>query len=890
MGKSNPTIGFWYNVAFQAGLSYGPIDRLLEMRCGPKRAWSGKLEQSGDVIINEPNLFGGETDQGGIVGTLAVHFGDGDAEPDPYMLTAFGAQVPPYRGLANVVWRGGKYGALNPYPQKPSFLISKIKNGWDSGACWYPEKAEIVLETAAVSWADDGWEYQIENFLEPNTVWDDWVIPTTGWLPGGEMPYNTNGMTGGEFWTPTRSNIWVRRTVTPRVAGLTMHVAADNGCVVFINGQQFGGSNLDNDPISGNEQNPVDIPLTRAQTFVVVAKGFAEKNLGDEGGNGINITITGAIPGAINPAHALYYALTQSHLGRHPIAQIDDASFRAGADWFHDQGFGLCIDIDPDNESADKLIQRICEAANCSVTRSAVDGKWYLDLANGVYDINALPILTDDDILDFSDQPAIPDQAVNSVSVQYFDVTLKAQRTTAPVQALGLIDQFGVIHQDKDYKEIPTPDMAAWAAARDARAVIALTHGFQITTTRKPYAWRRNTYFRLQSPRNGIADMVCLLGTIDTGTLRSGAIKITAVQDVFAAPDAVYIDTEHGVDTTPPQDPVAVAAQAAMELPYAILASGLTPSALDALTADAAFLGTVALAPDRYRDYGVAVSIDSGTTYDVTGRGPWCPTAIVATADDLSGAGPVTAVTLTDGDRLADVALGGAALWGTEIVRVDAIDPDAGTATLARGCIDTVPAAHAANGRIWFFDDNLGVDQVQYSDAETIAVKLLTASGSAQLDPANATAMPITFAGRASLPYPPAKFRVNGDFSPGAITGTLTITWAARNRLTQADQLVDNSAGAVTPDTWTRYAIELRDASSTLLASKYDIDPAAGTASASLSYTGDLTVTLYATNEAGDSLQQQTRTFAYAAPASPTDAIAATSWTRPTWTIDGNEA
>src|SRR3546814_5611263 len=41
---------------------------------------------------------------------------------------------------------------------------------------------------------------------------------------------------------------------------------------------------------------------------------------------------------------------------------------------------------------------RICKVAGCSFTRSLADGQWYIDIANGEYVLEDLPILTDDDV------------------------------------------------------------------------------------------------------------------------------------------------------------------------------------------------------------------------------------------------------------------------------------------------------------------------------------------------------------------------------------------------------------------------------------------------------------------------------------------------------------
>ncbi|MDD0862340.1 hypothetical protein LOD47_12140, partial [Xylella fastidiosa subsp. multiplex] len=56
--------------------------------------------------------------------------------------------MPAWRGIATVVWKGGKYGAMNPYPQPASYKIRRILKGWDHDACCYPEKAAIGMQIA----------------------------------------------------------------------------------------------------------------------------------------------------------------------------------------------------------------------------------------------------------------------------------------------------------------------------------------------------------------------------------------------------------------------------------------------------------------------------------------------------------------------------------------------------------------------------------------------------------------------------------------------------------------------------------------------------------------------------------------------------------------------
>lgn len=818
MGKSSKiTVGYWYHPAFHMGLNMGPIDALLEVRGGDLTAWSGELTASGTITINASNLWGGEKDQGGIAGDADVMFGEPTQQPNQYLIDTFGPQQSAWRGFATFVWKGGRYGAMNPYPQKISFKGRKIKMGWDGdpgdgSACWYPEKAEVqVAASSSLPGDADGWDYQILP-AEANPGYDNLAIPTDGWIVDGQAPFGNGAFSYNTNW-PEKTTLWLKRTVSITGSGQRLIISAENGCLVFINGALSGAINRDNINLGGTPP-PYVFPVQAGQSIDIAIKAFDET---DPNAHNTLLTVEIVADGltAMNPAHVLYYARTQQHMGREPAVNIDDASHRVAADWFYAQGFGICPDFDASQESAAAYIARIEKVSGCAQSRNPVDGKWYLFVANGEYDLDSLPILTDDDILEYNKQPTILDNAVNSVSVKYRDPQLKTSPTTPPVEALALTTQFGTIHQDVTYNEIPTSGLALRVATRELLNTTTPTNGFDLTTNRKSYAWMRGSYFRLQAPKRGIADMVCIVGGNDSGTLPSGAIKLTAAQDIYSLPATAFVQQEPGVDTRPSPIPLGIMTQAAFEAPYIEVVRDLSRADLAALPDDAGFLLTVAQDPSTSRDYNIMISTDGGATYAGSATGIWCPSALIVEGDALTDAAPATGFTLAGGVLLSSVAVGSAAIWegedadgnpALEWCRVDALDAGAGALTLGRGCADTVPLVHAENARIWFYDGFAGADVTEYTDGEMIDVKLLTNTGSAQLDPSLATAIPLTFDQRQFRPYPPAGVMLNGASFPSALSGPISVAFVPRNRVTQADQLVDWSSPGVAAEantTWT---------------------------------------------------------------------------------------
>lgn len=798
MGSSKKqTVSYWYHPTFQMVLHEGPFDKLLEIRGGDVTAWKGEMTASGSIQIDAANIWGGEEKEGGIQGAVDVSFGEMDAQPNAYFQTAIGADPSGHNGYALLQFNGGRYGAGNPYPKPISVLTERLYQGWLDDACWYPEKVAVPVLEGAVTLLGNGWEYQLELFDEPNTVWNNFEIPEEGWLQGGELPY----VTGGPYWTPMRSNIWVRRRIQVNGAGLTLNIAADNGCAVWVDGDFIGSNNPENIPIPGNDNNPVSYPINKWGTLEVVVKAYAEINAVNDAGNVLAMSITGDSMAGMNPAHVIYDSLV--YLQGEPVGMIDEASFRAAADALYAEGFGICTKYDHDRESIDQFRQRMLDLIGAECSR--YNGRWYLDLIRPLGDeaIAALPVLGDDDILDWEEDVATIDDMVNQVSVKWFDPLTKQERVTAPVHALAAINAMGAVSAEiKQYLEVPYENLANRLAARDLQNKSTPTRRLRLTTNRRPYIWRKGHAFRLQAPKRGISDMVCRVAEIDRGTLQSGAIRLVAVQDVFAMPETTYVVGQPPIPP-PSQVPVAIEDQKLFEAPYVELAGLLSPAELEALDEEAGYVMAVGARPGIGQGYAL-LTRPAGGDFERAGIFDWCPSALV-----VEGAGRAdTSFTLSEGSYLDRVDIGSAALWGDELVRVDALDPGTGAVEFGRGCGDTVPQQHEPGERVFFFDGWSASDRITYATSESVEAKLLTRTGSQELPESAADTLSVVLDKRAARPYPPGLFRINGQADPAAAFGpTLTLTWAHRDRLLQADQLVDQEQASIGPEPGTTYTV-----------------------------------------------------------------------------------
>lgn len=107
-----------------------------------------------------------------------------------------------------------------------------------------------------------------------------------------------------------------------------------------------------------------------------------------------------------------------------------------------------------------------------------------------------------------------------------------------------------------------------------------------------------------------------------------------------------------------------------------------------------------------------------------------------------------------------------------EIFRIVAVDMENFQITAARGCVDTVPAAHLSQTIAWFIDDVQMLAE-EWTSGVTIDVRLLSQTSSDLLDLADAPVDTLTLVGRQGRPYPPGQFKINGvaypDTTPGSV-------------------------------------------------------------------------------------------------------------------------
>ena len=122
-----------YYLGLQHALGFGDasvtIHRVLWGDYPNEPSHSRAVQADGSTLFtyNDENFFGGNKEEGGLVGTMRFYPGNSTQEPNAYMTGVLGEQFPGYRGLTHAIVEG-MYLGTQKYIKPPSFEVSRYPN------------------------------------------------------------------------------------------------------------------------------------------------------------------------------------------------------------------------------------------------------------------------------------------------------------------------------------------------------------------------------------------------------------------------------------------------------------------------------------------------------------------------------------------------------------------------------------------------------------------------------------------------------------------------------------------------------------------------------------------------------------------------------------------
>lgn len=573
----------------------------------------------------------------------------------------------------------------------------------------------------------------------------------------------------------------------------------------------------------------------------------------------------------MNPVHMVYECLTNLEWGMgYSPNDMDDASWRTAADAIYAEGFGISM-LWMEQTSINDFASMVLRHIDASYRMDIKTGRFQIRLIRNNYDIDLIPNLNPTNILTVkSCQRSAWGDTANEVVVKYTDRNQEV--ATVAAQDLACIEAQGaLISITRDYVGIREPELARRVAVRDLANITTPLAKIVVVVNRVAWDWDVTDPITFTWPKLGFERVPFRILKINKGDLINGEITIEAIEDVFGMPQASYIAVPPPAWQDPISEPKPVLAPKAVEAPYWDVVQVLSASDIAYLPEGYAFgqLLGVKPNPDAY-GYDIFSSPNNSAYSQVVGTGEFTPSAIIV--DAMPKAVTNITVNLIQGSMLEELTVGTYAYVDDEVVGVVAIG--AGSVTLSRGVLDTVPAVHVAGTRIYFADDGSGYDSTQRTSGEVVHYKQVTRNGRGELPLSQATQLTVTLKGRADRPYPPGNVRINNAYYPAFVEGGVPLTWAHRDRLQQTVSLNPFSTGNIGPEPGTTYTARmLRNDTKGVLVTQAGITGTSVTLTAD--YEGDVVVELWSVREGKESWQRWTHTFfKFAGPlAAPTNLV-----------------
>lgn len=773
-GKSKKvTVGYKYYVGMHWVYCHGPIDNFSQIRVDDRIAWQGTAT-GGTINISAESLFGGESREGGVSGAVDVAMGALSQTKNAYLLSKIGPNIPAYRGVAAMIFKDFYWGN-NPYLKPIKARGQRIHVRQEGIAQWRDTKAAIPASPFA-SFDLASYFPVLQQGVDPNYP-----------VPPSLYP---NSITIG----PYTSDCQV-------IAGNADGSGSCRPDDFFVfNGVQQGSSAAPTYP-----GGTVLYTLPAGQTLLIQVRNTINELSGVTGA--LTVKFAGRLD--MNPVHMLRECLTDPDWGMgYTDADIDAPSFEAAADTLFAEGLGMSMLWDK-QAKIEEFINEIVRHIDAALFVSRKTGKFVLKLIRDDYDPGDLLVLDESNISKIS-SPSRPafGELINSVSVTYWNGDTGRDDSVTVQDPAGVQMQGGVINTTLSYPGFTHSGTATRAAARDLRA---LSNPFLSCTVYTGEIGRDldiGDTFILNWAKWRISGVIMRVTGYAQSDGKSTEVRLTCVEDVFATPSIAIIAPPGDGWSNPSQPPSPTENDIAFEAPYYELTQINGQSNTDSDLTTNPLQGYVMAASARPENaINAKLWTDAGGGYAESDTMDFAPSGtLAADLDKTTGS-----ATLENASDLDLVELGSFFQIGDELLRIDSVDVATGDITFGRGVLDTVPQAHAAGDRAYFWDLFSGVDPTEYASGETVDVRVTPISGAGQVALADALEHSVTLDQRAYRPYPPGNLTINGDsYVDTFYEGELTVAWAHRDRKQQTSgELADHFDGDIGPEAGTTYRVRV---------------------------------------------------------------------------------
>lgn len=201
-GSSSYTTGYRYYLGMHFVIAH-QVDGMSAIMVGDKIAWTGDIS-NGQLNINQYSLFGGDSSEGGIGGTIDVMDGNSSQEANTYLATAAPSPQPAYRGVFSLVLRYFQIASVNPYLKPWKMLVYRYSTWYSTYA--KPLGTQVRYDTNSSSSTYHQWitTTNVVTGLNPiHIIWE--VLTSSGGTAQWGLGFSTSLIDETSFQTAAQT-------------------------------------------------------------------------------------------------------------------------------------------------------------------------------------------------------------------------------------------------------------------------------------------------------------------------------------------------------------------------------------------------------------------------------------------------------------------------------------------------------------------------------------------------------------------------------------------------------------------------------------------------------------------------------------------------------------
>lgn len=299
---------------------------------------------------------------------------------------------------------------------------------------------------------------------------------------------------------------------------------------------------------------------------------------------------------AMNGAHIVFEALTNREWGRGwDRGLLNIASFEAAMQTLFDEKFGLCYKWSR-RDSVDAFVQNVLDTIGAVIYSDPRTALITLKLIRADYDETSLKVWdTSNGILEITASNVNTSSvSVNEVIVKYRETVYNEDRSVNVQSLASLQSNGGAMNTvTKEYKGIPTTELARRVAQRDLRARVQGLRRMTIVMDRRGSDLVPGGVMQIRDLARNILPTVYRIATKKDGTLTDGRITFDVVQDVFSFPATSYVGEQPNT-WSPPNFQPCLGDHQVFEAPYFLLKNRMSQADFAYVDDQSAYLAVVA--------------------------------------------------------------------------------------------------------------------------------------------------------------------------------------------------------------------------------------------------------------------------------------------------------